>query len=295
MKEGWHIRNRNAAGSPARRRRRPRRWLRILLAVLGALALLTFAALYRGLVTRQYRVESEKLLGAEPIRIIMLADLHGYVYGGDQQPLIRRVKALRPDVICLVGDMAETAGQLIGVTLLVEGIRDIAPCVYVTGNHEWWGDIDRVLGTFEDLGVPARRNEVVELAIKGRALRFYCLDDPFYTRPWDYGGLMAWIPSLDPGAYNILLSHRPDPAETYARYGFDLALSGHAHGGQARVPLLINGLYAPDQGWLPRYAGGRYRVADMDFIVSRGLSHYPGLPRVFNPPEVVMIEIAAGR
>ena len=103
------------------------------------------------------------------------------------------------------------------------------------------------------------------------------------------------LPALSPDACNILLAHRPDYIDLYRQYPFDLVLSGHTHGGQVRIPLLVNGLFAPDQGWFPQYAGGLYEVGETSLVVSRGLSYYPRLPRVFDPPEVVVIDVEGTR
>ena len=86
-------------------------------------------------------------------------------------------------------------------------------------------------------------------------------------------------------------SHRPDYIDLYRQYPFDLVLSGHTHGGQVCIPLLVNGLFAPNQGWLPKYAGGQYDVEGTCLVISRGLSYNPRLPRVFNPPEVVIVDV----
>lgn len=94
------------------------------------------------------------------------------------------------------------------------------------------------------------------------------------------------------GTYAVLLAHRPELMAEYAATGFDLVVSGHAHGGQVRLPGLLNGLYAPDQGFLPAYAGGAYRVGDTTLIVSRGLARESTrLPRVFNRPELVIVTL----
>ena len=161
----------------------------------------------------------------------------------------------------------------------------------MTGNREHWGDIDIFLYVFEDAGVTILRNEYMKMEIKSQPLVIYDVDDTDYTRPSDYGQFFEGMTPLDKDAYNILLSHRPDPIETYAEQGFDLVFSGHAHGGQVRVPLFLNGLFAPDQGWFPKYAGGQYLVGETTMVVSRGLSYYPDLPRVFNPPEVVLVTL----
>ena len=94
--------------------------------------------------------------------------------------------------------------------------------------------------------------------------------------------------------YTILLSHRPELYEDYQQYGFDLVLSGHAHGGQWRIPGILNGLFAPDQGMFPGHAGGLYDDMSTPMIVSRGLARESTLvPRIYNPPELVIIDLAA--
>jgi predicted MPP superfamily phosphohydrolase len=92
-------------------------------------------------------------------------------------------------------------------------------------------------------------------------------------------------------SFKILVAHRPENIKHYREYSFDLVVSGHAHGGQVRIPYLINGLYAPNQGIFPKYAGGLYKHGSLTHIVSRGLSINPMLPRIFNPPELVIIEV----
>ena len=91
--------------------------------------------------------------------------------------------------------------------------------------------------------------------------------------------------------FKILVAHRPELIELYKKYPFDLVVSGHAHGGQVRIPFLLNGLFAPNQGLFPKYAGGAYIHENLTHIVSRGLSFSPKLPRVFNPPEIVVVNI----
>jgi predicted MPP superfamily phosphohydrolase len=96
----------------------------------------------------------------------------------------------------------------------------------------------------------------------------------------------------DLSLYSILLAHRPEHIDQYLNYGFDLVLSGHSHGGQWRIPFILNGLYAPDQGFFPKYAGGKYEHGSTIHIVGRGLSkNSTRIPRIFNPPELVIIEL----
>ena len=105
--------------------------------------------------------------------------------------------------------------------------------------------------------------------------------------------LSAAAKAADPDCFAVLLSHRPERVEDYLAYDFDLVLSGHAHGGQWRLPGLVNGLLAPDQGFFPAYAGGLYRLDEnTDLVVSRGLARESTrVPRIFNPPELVIIDV----
>lgn len=101
----------------------------------------------------------------------------------------------------------------------------------------------------------------------------------------------AFAPLQEIAGYKILMAHRPELIETYLPFGFDLVVSGHSHGGQVRIPFLVNGLWAPDQGGFPKYAGGMYTHDKLTHIVSRGISFNPKLPRIFNPPEIVVIRL----
>ncbi len=277
---------------PSAKRNRWRRVLHGLLIALTVLLLLTDAALYRGIVNRTYRVTSAKLTNAEPIRIALITDVHSYAHGDDQKPLINRVAKMKPDIICLVGDIADDVRPFEGTALLMEGIKDIAPCFYVTGSHEYWSDSAAIKAAMRGYGVTILEGKSQQITIKGQTLNLCGVDDPTFTPNMGYDMLLRPFEQLPADTFNILLSHRPDPIETFSQYGFDLVLSGHTHGGQVRIPFFLNGLYAPDQGWQPKYAGGLYLVNGTALVVSRGLSYYPELPRVFNPPEMVLVELS---
>lgn len=94
---------------------------------------------------------------------------------------------------------------------------------------------------------------------------------------------------MDSADFTVLLAHRPELLAKYAQFPLDLVVSGHAHGGQVRIPGVLNGLYAPNQGWFPKLAGGAYTQDGTTLIVSRGLAVRTRLPRIFNRPEVVLV------
>lgn len=144
------------------------------------------------------------------------------------------------------------------------------------------------------MGLPFLRAVNQSLRWEKRLSRSAGLDDP-YGSP-DAEGRM-WEEQLSDcsafsgsSSFSILLTHRPELVEFYKETGFDLILAGHAHGGQVILPGILNGLYAPHQGWFPKYAGGRYDLGGKTMIVSRGLSKYVK-PRIFNRPELVIVNI----
>jgi len=283
-----------------------KKWMRITI-VLLVITALSIWALYAGLTVRDYPIKSDKITFGS-VRIIEIADLHSHIYGGDQKPLIDLVKAQRPDIIALVGDILDDEESDTGAWLFLDGIKDIAPIYYVSGNHEYWSDkYDDIKEKIESYGITVLENEWKEIDINGVHLRICGVEDPMM---FEYTNDPEWMSSgnekadeerlfrkcfsnLDDSAYNVLLAHRPEYIETYLKYRFDLILSGHTHGGQIRIPPLINGLFAPSQGIFPKYAGGRYDFDDgKTLIVSRGLSFNTFIPRVFNPPEVVVADIS---
>lgn len=281
-------------------KQRTKRRLRILAVVLALIGALTFAAFYRGLVTRRYEMASPKLPAGEAIRIVILSDLHSYIYEPGQEPIVRRVKDLKPDVILLSGDMADDRNPLPGFLLLLKGVVPLAPCYYVTGSHDYWGgDIAGVKAAVAAAGAIVLQGQTERLVVRGMPLFISGIDDPIMA-PAGQGesedsayrrALNKGFGSLDRSAFNLLAAHRPDFYAEYKALGFDLAACGHTHGGQVRIPFFLNGLFAPNQGWFPKYAGGLYEEEGTSLVVSRGLSYYPELPRIFNPPEIVLVTV----
>lgn len=260
-----------------------------ILIALCALALLLFALDLR-LKTVYYRVETEKLEGG--LRVALITDLHSCRYGKGQKNLIAAIDAAAPELILLGGDFFSDEPPGEAALELLDYVTAAYPCYYVTGNHEKGRGATALVALMKARGVTVLRGEGVRYTKDGVDLDIYGLDDP-------QGGkslasqLELLEDGLDESRFSLLLSHRPEAVELYNRYGFDLILTGHAHGGQVRLPGLINGVYAPNQGWFPRYAGGLYKLERGTMIVSRGLGKFvPLFPRVFNRPELVIVDIA---
>ncbi|MFO7153043.1 MAG: metallophosphoesterase [Bacillota bacterium] len=263
-----------------------------VLAILIVIALIS-AAFYSGLIVRRYSIETDKIPKGHSIRIVLVSDLHCKVYGKDQSKIKRMIKAENPDIIALAGDIVDKTAPIEGAKLFLEAIKDMAPIYYVTGNHEIKrGEVHKIKELFKSYGVNVLENSMQKVNIRGVDLIVAGADDPGC-------GISNWYKEIcdsflnlkDAEEYKILLSHRPEKADFYSTLPFDLVLSGHAHGGQVRIPFLLNGLYAPHQGLFPKYAGGLYEFENYTLIVSRGAYSSLFLPRIFNPPEIVVIDI----
>ena len=279
-----------------------------------ACAALLCAAFSERLKLREYVIPTDRIDGE--LRIVQLSDLHDCRFGKRQEKLIEMVKAARPDLIVLTGDMvnddSERTKKLPILTRehpmreLLDGILPLAPVYMVYGNHEAnIPELGELTNELRGLGVKLIGGETQRLTIKGRTISLSGIDDPRFfgagkqkmslrerlsdDMERSSPGLEKWRLALaelspEPEVFSVLISHRP---EEYRLYGdFDLSFSGHAHGGQWRLPPLINGVYAPHQGIFPKHAGGLYELEGGGYhIVSRGLSRIR-CPRIFNRPEV---------
>lgn len=248
------------------------------------------------LKTVRYTFESTKV--DIPVKVALLTDLHGSWYGKEQSELIKAIDREAPDVVLLGGDIFD---DKVSYRESEETIRILSgkyKCYYVTGNHEFWSDdIENILNIVRSYGVTVLRGDVDTLEIRGQQIDICGVDDPDgYGYGVDAKSILQQMMSVskqrNKDNYSILLSHRPEYYELYSEYKHDLVLSGHAHGGQWRLPGIINGLYAPNQGLFPKYAGGLYEYEGGAMVVSRGLDRWGiKLPRIFNRPELVIIEV----
>lgn len=270
-------------------RRKKRVWGLILLAAVIVLAVI---ALDPRLAVRHYTIESDKV--DAPVRLAVLTDYHGCDYGANGIDLLLKTEALKPDAILLVGDMFSADPECSDELAFFEQLQIVAPTFYVTGNHEYWEqDVPALMTSITQTGVTVLNQNCAELTVNGQIINVCGIPDPYAYVDTETALLHA-AEDIEQEGFAVLLAHRPELIDKYATGGaFDLVVSGHAHGGQVRIPLLVNGLCAPNQGWFPQYAGGRYTMEGTTMIVSRGLStqRQMGVPRIFNRPELVVIEI----
>ena len=258
-----------------------------------ALALLAVGLLYvvlgwdHDLKTVTYTVESDKV--DAPLRVACLTDLHSCTYGEGQRELLDAVTAAAPDLVVLVGDIYDDVLPPDNTDTTLISLAENWPCYYVTGNHD-----AQMADEIAALGITVLDGTYQELTVNGQAIRVCGVSDP---RTHGKDGFAATLEALngqnaEREGFSLLLAHRPAYIAEYLPGGYDLILSGHAHGGQWRIPGLLNGLLAPDEGLFPQYAGGRYDMDGATFIVSRGLAkESTRVPRLFNPPELVLVDV----
>lgn len=245
----------------------------------------------------QVTVASGALPGAfEGFKIAHVSDLHNAVFGRENEKLLSLIRAAEPDIIAITGDLIDSRHTDIDSALaFVEAAAEIAPVYYVTGNHESRLDFDEIEPRLIAAGARVLRNEAEDIGRGGERIRLAGIDDPSFIRT---GGTAeeraaAELEQLGDGGgtFTVLLAHRPELVEVYAEYGAGLVLSGHAHGGQVRLPLL-GGLYAPGQGLLPEYDSGLYSLGETQMVVSRGLGNSVAPLRVNNRPELVIVTLS---
>ena len=271
----------------------------ILYLLFPVLFLFFFWAFYDGLTVREYTILSSKIPADKSVCIVHLSDLHSTIFGENQKDLIKAIQDANPDFIVMTGDIADDKIPITGTKQLLLHASDIAPMFYVTGNHEFWsGRIGEIRSLFKSYGVIILENNYLELVTADNVpLVVGGMDDPETSYFEKFG--LNWSDTLrvisspywNSNRFSILLSHRPERMEDYKSIPIDLVLSGHAHGGQIRIPPFLNGIYAPQQGLFPRYVGGIYTYDTFTHIISRGLADTSWLPRIFNPPEMVVIHI----
>lgn len=236
--------------------------------------------------------------------IVQVSDLHNKEFGRGQRRIMSKLAEQNPDVIVITGDMIDSRNTDVEKALdFAKKAAELAPCYYVPGNHE-----NRIPEAYEQLkaglrecGVIILENEAVELERDGKVITLMGVLDPIFNvgKTDEAGNILedermvmeGQLKNLDSlNRFTILLSHRPEMLDLYAAAGINLVFTGHAHGGQWRLPGL-GGLIAPGQGFFPAYTEGAHTAGDTTMYVSRGLGNSLMPIRIFNRPELVVVEL----
>lgn len=282
-------------------------FLRILLRILIILLLLALIAgiavfIYGQYTRTHYRISfyqetSRKVSGN--IRIAVISDIHNREYGENNEALVSDLRALKPDLILLPGDMVIRENEDYQPMLdLVSELSGIAPCYGVLGNHEseriYYRDDRALPGKFENAGLKLLRNAMEEIRIGDNTVQLIGVEGTAYGFE-EYGGREFMDKTdIDPSAYCILMAHVPVLFDTQLSvYGFDLGIAGHVHGGIVNLPF-FGGLYSDEEGFFPHFTAGRYTLQNQQtLIISAGLGDSKAFPpRINNTPELVVIDIS---
>ena len=246
-----------------------------------------------------YTISSERLPeGFDGYRIAHVSDLHNAEMGKNNEKLLDMLREAEPDIIAITGDIIDSRNTDIDVALqFTKDAMEIAPCYYVTGNHEARvSEYDELKEGMIELGVVVLEDGRIELEQSEETITLVGVKDPSFQADYLFGDSETVMQSKlqeiinEEDLYTILLSHRPELFEVYTESKVDLVLSGHAHGGQFRLPF-VGGLVAPNQGLFPKYDAGLYTEENTNMIVSRGIGNSILPFRFNNRPEVILIDL----
>jgi predicted MPP superfamily phosphohydrolase len=259
--------------------------------ILSLVLIMLITAFDMRLKVSYFNIENDKI--SSPVRFAVITDLHSCYYGENQKKLINAIEKENPDVVLLVGDILDDTKSDRNAEIFINNISDKYPCYYVSGNHEARSSkLDDFKTFLIQHNVTVLTNEVSRIIIKRQTIQIAGVDDP------SSGGyavdirLKETADKTDFEDLSVLLSHRPELIDEYNKYGFDLVLSGHAHGGQWRLPFVDFSLLAPGQGIFPKYTSGLYDLKNGKLAVSSGLARESTLvPRIYNRPEILIITV----
>ena len=265
----------------------------IILALIAAAAAFLIKDSRDDLEISRYEVKSQKLPESfDGFKIVQLSDLHGAEFGEDGMELVEKVKELEPDIIALTGDFVTDEGDLAAVEKLAARLTELCPVYFVSGNHEFGSGLAvKVRNILERAGVKYLSNEYLTISRGEDGILLGGVEDPLaYADMLSPDELAQKMNDAAPDAFKILLGPRNDWMTEYPELPVDLIFCGHAHGGLIRIPG-VGGLIGTDRRLFPDFDAGQFNNGRYTLIVSRGLGNSVSIPRVFNRPEIVCVEL----
>lgn len=265
----------------------------IILALIAAAAAFLIKDSRDDLEISRYEVKSQKLPESfDGFKIVQLSDLHGAEFGEDGMGLVEKVKELEPDIIALTGDFVTDEGDLAAVEKLAARLTELCPVYFVSGNHEFGSGLAvKVRNILERAGVKYLSNEYLTISRGEDGILLGGVEDPLaYADMLSPDELAQKMNDAAPDAFKILLGHRNYWMTEYPELPVDLIFCGHAHGGLIRIPG-VGGLIGTDRRLFPDFDAGQFNNGRYTLIVSRGLGNSVPIPRVFNRPEIVCVEL----
>ncbi|MDO5424340.1 MAG: metallophosphoesterase [Eubacteriales bacterium] len=260
----------------------------------------------RNFIVRDYRIsmDQKRFQGCGPIKVVLLSDLHGTWYGQEQKLLVEEIRRQKPDLVVSAGDLVTLGEEPEAALALLRSLAEDFPVYCVNGNHE-----SRIRDTpkeresyrnyrreLKDWGVHYLVNRRKRIRVKGLPMEIAGLEigQPHYRRVGavklteeEMNGLLE--PS-SPEVFSLLIAHNPMDFPVYAKWGADLVLSGHLHGGYIRLPIL-GGVISPQMHLFPKYDRGKFRLGSSQMVVSAGLGDHDIKWRLLNPRELPVIRL----
>lgn len=267
----------------------------IILALIAAAAAFLIKDSRDDLEISRYEVKSQKLPESfDGFKIVQLSDLHGAEFGEDGMGLVEKVEELEPDIIALTGDFVTDEGDLAAVEKLAARLTELCPVYFISGNHEFGSGLAvKVRNILERAGVKYLSNEYLTISRGEDEILLGGVEDPLvYADMLSPDELAQKMNDAAPDAFKILLGHRNYWMTEYPELPVDLIFCGHAHGGLIRIPG-VGGLIGTDRRLFPDFDAGEYNNGRYTLIVSRGLGNSVPIPRVFNRPEIVCVELSS--
>lgn len=251
------------------------------------------------IVITKYTYKNEQIPSQfKNLKILQISDLHNAQFGKNQNTIIRKIKKCQPDMIFITGDIIDANRyDLQKAITLVKQVVDIALTYYVSGNHEAWSNhYNEVKAALLEEKVVVLDNDSIDIKRGKDSITLIGLKDPAFLHSdyffgTDYSAWENYLKSqVKDNKFEILLSHRPELMDIYKKHNVDLVFSGHVHGGQFRLPFM-GGVVGPDQGFFPKYDAGEFVEQNTTMILSRGLGNSIIPLRIFNRPELVLVEL----
>ena len=276
-----------------------KKWILSLIALILFILIVWTLWANTALEVNEYEIVSDRIPQSfEGFRIAQVSDLHNKDFGEGYGQLLTLLSQINPDIIVVTGDLIDSRQTDLDIALeFAWQAGKIARVYYVSGNHE------ARVPEYEDLkiglvkaGVVILENQKVQITREGESITLMGIDDPSFQGDYLFGDSESVarqaIEDLqnESDGYTILLSHRPELFDLYAETEMDLVFSGHAHGGQFRLPF-VGGLVAPNQGFFPKYDAGQFNEENTTMIVSRGVGNSIIPIRFNNRPEIVLVTL----
>lgn len=245
------------------------------------------------LVIRRYEVQSEKI--EDEVKIVQLTDLHCKTFGENNKKLIKKIKELNPDIITITGDMINSdTSNFDELILLIKELKNICQVYFSLGNHEHENkNTNDIIKNIESSGAVVLESNYKDIIVNGNHIRIGGIYEYLVSNMKKKSSYLFAQEFNNSNNFKVLLSHVPDSYVLWDGFKVinpDLVIGGHYHGGLIRIPF-IGGVFAPEQGYFPKFDYGKYNINGHDIIISSGLGTSSKIPRINNRPEISVITL----